>query len=220
MALYLALVAATLIIGLGAQGYVKHQINKYTRVPSLTNLTGYQVAVGMLNYYGVQGVEVKPGAQGEDFFDPRTNSITLDPEAFYGTSITAAATACHEVGHACQYAQGYTPMKVRGAMVPTVNFVSNTWIFLLLIGVVLNLMGLVQLAILFYACVVLFQVVTLPVEFNASKRALAYLKAWNLPAKEQAGAASVLRACAFTYVAAALVSILQLLYLLFINRED
>lgn len=220
MGLYLALVVVTLVIGLGAQGYVNHQIKKYTYVPSATRLTGYQMAAGMLNYYGIQNVAVQVGGKGQDFFDPRTNSITLDPDAYYGTSVTAAATACHEVGHACQYAQGYVPMKVRGAMVPVVNFASNAWIFILIIGVMLNMVGLVQLAIAFYAAAVLFQIVTLPVEFNASSRALTYLKAFGLPAQEQAGAANVLRACALTYVAAALVSVLQLLYLLAVNRDE
>ena len=105
-------------------------------------------------------------------------------------------------------------------MVPVVNFASNAWIFILIIGVMLNMVGLVQLAIAFYAAAVLFQIVTLPVEFNASSRALTYLKAFGLPAQEQAGAANVLRACALTYVAAALVSVLQLLYLLAVNRDE
>ena len=126
---------------------------------------------------------------------------------------------CHEVGHACQYAQGYVPIKIRGAMVPVVNFASNTWIFLLLIGIFLNIAGLVDLAIIFYAFAVLFQLVTLPVEFNASHRALAYMETTGLPGAERTGAWNVLRACALTYVAAALVSVLQLLYLLG-SREE
>ena len=217
---YLLLIVVTVVIGAFAQWRVNHQIKKYSHVPNSSRMTGYQVAVGMLNYYGVQGVEVRMGGHDQNFFNPKDNSITLDPQSFNGSSITATATACHEVGHACQYAQGYAPMKVRGAMVPVVNFATNAWFILLLIGIFLNLAGLVTLAIIFYAFAVLFQIVTLPVEFDASHRALTYMKATGIPGGEQAGAWSVLRACAFTYVAAALVSVLQLLYYLNIFNEE
>ena len=217
---YLLLIVVTVAIGAFAQWRVNHQIKKYSHVPNSTRMTGYQVAVGMLNYYGVQGVEVRMGGHEQNFFNPKDNSITLDPQSFNGTSITATATACHEVGHACQYAQGYVPMKMRGAMVPVVNFATNAWFILLLIGIFLNLAGLVTLAIIFYAFAVLFQIVTLPVEFDASHRALTYMKDTGIPGGEQAGAWSVLRACAFTYVAAALVSVLQLLYYLNIFNEE
>jgi Zn-dependent membrane protease YugP len=211
---YLLLILVTLAIGFGAQGYVRRQLSKYSHVPNSSNLTGRDVAVGMLNYYGVQGVEVRMGREGEDFFNPKDNSISLGPDSYNGRSITATATACHEVGHACQYAQGYTPMKVRSALVPAVNLASNAWVFILLAGIILNVVGLVDLAIILYAVAVLFQIVTLPVEFNASRRAMAYMQSTGIPGGEQAGAWNVLRACALTYVAAALVSILQLLYLL------
>jgi hypothetical protein len=216
---YLLLIVVTMAIGLGAQAYVNHQIKKYSHVPISTNLTGRDAALGMLNYYGVSGVVVRMGSHGENFFNPKDNSITLDPESFNGRSITATATACHEVGHACQYAQGYTPMKVRSALVPVVNFASNTWIIILFAGIFLNLVGLVELAIILYAVAVLFQIVTLPVEFNASKRALEYMGSTGLPSGERAGSWNVLRACALTYVAAALVSVLQLLYLLAARDE-
>lgn len=211
---YLLLILVTLAIGFGAQAYVHCQLNKYSHVPNSSNLTGRDVALGMLQYYGIQGVEVRMGREGEDFFNPKDNSITLGPDSYNGRSITATATACHEVGHACQFAQDYKPMKVRSALVPAVNLASNAWIFILLAGIILNVVGLVDLAIILYAVAVLFQIVTLPVEFDASKRAMAYMSSTGIPGGEQAGAWSVLRACAFTYVAAALVSILQLLYLL------
>ncbi|MEG2531881.1 MAG: zinc metallopeptidase, partial [Gordonibacter sp.] len=118
-----------------------------------------------------------------------------------------------------QYAQNYAPMKIRGALVPVVNLASNAWIFLLMLGIFMNIAGLTTLAIVMYAAVVIFQLVTLPVEFNASKRAMVYMDTVALPQSEQGGAFSVLRACAFTYVAAALTSILQLLWLLGQNRE-
>ena len=216
---YWLLIIVTLAIGGAATWYVNSQLKKYARVPISTGLTGADVARGMLSYYGISGVEVRRGAPGQDFFDPRTNSVTLGPDSYDGRSITATATACHEVGHAYQYAQGYAPMKVRGALVPVVNLASNAWMLLLLMGIILNIAGLTTLAIVMYAAVVLFQLVTLPVEFDASKRAMVYMSSIALPQAEQAGSFNVLRACALTYVAAALTSILQLLWLLTQRRD-
>lgn len=216
---YLLLVVVTLIIGLGAQGYVNSKLKKYSHVPSANGMTGAQMAQQMLSYYGITNVEIRRGGPGQDFFDPRTNSVTLSPEAFGASSVTATATACHEVGHACQFATGYTPMKVRSAIVPVANAASNAWIFLLMIGIFMNLAGLITAAIIMYAAVVLFQIVTLPVELNASRRAMAYMGSIGLPPAEQKGSFDVLRACAFTYLAAALTSILQLLWLLGQQRD-
>lgn len=216
---YLLLIVVTLVIGLGATAYVNGRLKKYSHVPNSLGITGAQAAQQMLSYYGIGTVSVHRGGEGQDFFDPRTNSVTLSPESFDGRSVTALATACHEVGHACQYAQDYTPMKVRGAIVPAVNLASNAWIFLLMLGIFMNIAGLTTLAIVMYAVVVLFQLVTLPVEFNASRRAMVYMDTIGLPQSEQRGSFDVLRACALTYVAAALTSILQLLWLLGQNRD-
>lgn len=217
---YLSLIILTLVIGCISTAWVNSSLKRYSRVPASNGLTGAQTARQMLSYYGIQGVEVRRGGNGQDFFDPRSNSVTLSPESFDGRSITALATACHEVGHAYQYAEGYTPMKVRSAMVPVVNMASNAWMFILLVGIFLNLAGLVDLAIILYAFAVLFQVVTLPVEFNASRRAMTYMGATGISQQERDGSWKVLRACAFTYVAAALTSILQLLWLLGVHRGD
>ena len=211
---YLLLILVTTIIGVAAQSYVNRQLKKYSNVGCSLRWSGVQAGQMMLAANGVSGVPFRQGGQNQDHFDPRDNSITLDPHAYSYTSITAVATACHEVGHACQYAQGYTPMKIRSAMVPVVNFASQSWMILLLAGIFLNLVGLIDVAIALYAFAVIFQLVTLPVEFNASGRALRYLKGIGLPEAERDGAASVLRACALTYVAAALMSILQLLWLI------
>lgn len=216
---YLLLIVATLAIGGLATWYVNSQLKKYMQVPISTGLTGAEAARQMLRYYGISGVEVHRGGPGQDFFDPRTNTVTLSPDAYEGRSITSTATACHEVGHAYQYAQGYAPMKIRGALVPVVNLASNAWIFLLMLGIFMNIAGLTTLAIIMYAAVVLFQLITLPVEFDASKRAMVYMGSTNLPQSEQSGSFSVLRACALTYVAAALTSILQLLWLLGQRRD-
>ncbi len=216
---YLSLIIITLIIGMGATGYVNHQLKRYSQVPVTNGLTGVEAAYQMLRYYGIANVPVQRGREGQDFFDPRTNSITLSPSAFSARSITALATACHEVGHACQYAMGYTPMKVRGAIVPVANIASNAWVFLLIIGIAMNIAQLYTAAAIMYAAVVLFQLVTLPVEFNASNRALAYMSQTGIAAAEQKGAKRVLTACALTYVAAALTSVLQLLWILGAQRD-
>lgn len=211
---YLALVAVTLVIGVAASWWVNRQLKHYSHVSVANGLTGAEVARRMLSYYGVHGVQVNQGGHGQDFFDPRTNSVTLSPSAYHGRTVTALATACHEVGHAHQYAQGYAPMKIRGSLVPAVNMASNAWIFLLMLGIMFQLAELTTLAIVMYAVVVLFQLVTLPVEFDASKRAMTYMNTIALPVAEREGSAKVLRACALTYVAAALTSVLQLLWLL------
>lgn len=211
---YLLLIVVSLIIGGTVQWYCRHQINKYQQVPLSTGLTGAQSAQQMLDYYGVTTVPIRPGGADEDYFDPRSNSITLDADAYRSATITSVATACHEVGHACQFAQGYLPMRVRSALVPLVNFTQQTWMIILLVGVFLNVIGLVNLAIIFYAVAVVFSLVTLPVEFDASHRALTYMKETGILEAERQGAWSVLVACALTYVASTLISVLNLLYLL------
>lgn len=216
---YLMFIIIPLVLGIACQFYVNHMLHKYQKEPISNGLTGAECARQMLQYYGITNVTINRGGPDQDFFDPRTNSVTLSPEAYDGRSITATATACHEVGHACQYATGYAPMKVRGAIVPVVNAASNAWIFLLLIGIFLQMTGLVYAAIIMYAVVVVFQLVTLPVELNASRRAMAYMGEIGLPAQERKGAFSVLKACAYTYLIAALTSILQLLWLLSQSRD-
>ncbi|MBR5260173.1 MAG: zinc metallopeptidase [Eggerthellaceae bacterium] len=216
---YFSFIILTLAIGMFASWWVNHALKKYSRVSNSTGLTGAECARQMLSYYGIHNVAVHRGGHGQDFFDPRTNSVTLSPEAYDGRTITATATACHEVGHACQFAQGYAPMKIRGSLVPAVNLASNAWMFLLLAGIFLNIAGLTTLAIVMYAAVVVFQLVTLPVEFNASNRAMAYMGQIGLSQAERSGSWKVLRACAFTYVAAALTSILQLVWLLGMREE-
>ena len=216
---YLMLIVLTMAIGFGAQFWVNNRLKKYQSVPVANGMTGADAARQMLDYYNIQGVQIRQGSEGQDFFNPTDNSVTLSPSAYSGRSVTALATACHECGHAYQYASNYTPMRIRTAIVPAVNLASNAWVFILMIGIALNLAGLVNLAIIAYAVVVLFSLVTLPVEFDASLRGLRYMQTIGLPTGEIAGSRSVLTACALTYVASALTSILQLLYLLGQRQE-
>ena len=216
---YAFLIIVTLVIGCFVTWDVNHQLKKYAQVSISNGMTGSQAANTMLHHYGIYNVTVKMGHEGQDHFDPRDNSISLSPSVYNGRTITATATACHEAGHACQYAQNYAPMKVRGALVPVASLASNAWIFLLLAGIFLAWNNLVLAAIILYACVVLFELVTLPVEFNASNRAKTYMQLAGYQGADISGSSAVLRSCAMTYVAAALTSILQLLWLLGQNRN-
>lgn len=216
---YLFVIVITMLIGAGAQIYVNRTIKKYSSVPSTSGWSGVQAANAMMARYGIGQLPVHQGHENQDHFDPTTNSITLDPHAYGASSVTAIATACHEVGHACQYAQGFTMMRVRSALVPIVNFTQRTWILLILAGIFFQLTGLAWLGIAFYACAVLFHVVTLPVEFDASRRGLAYIRETGVLQGDAIGAERVLRACALTYVAAALISVIELMYWLQFVRE-
>ncbi len=217
---YWGIIIITLIMGLGTQAYINSQYKKWLKVPISTGLTGAQAARGMLDANGLQNVQIDMiGGKLSDNYDPRSNVLHLSEAVYKGFSVASTAIACHEAGHAVQHARGYVPAKVRMAIVPVVSFASNVWIFLLLIGFFLNMMGLVWLAIGMYAFAVLFQVVTLPVEFNASSNAMACVNAMAIPQIESAGARSVLTAAALTYVAAALSSILQLLYFIGMARD-
>lgn len=222
MGLYIAVMVLTLIIGGGAQWYVTTQLHKYQKIPCSWNITGSQMARKMSIDKGISNVDVQRGGASQDFFDPRTNSVTLDPDAYGTTSITAVATAVHEMGHACQHAEGYGFMKFRSALVPVVNFCSNAWIVIFMIGLFAGAMGgvFIKIAIVMFAATLLFQLVTLPVEFDASRRGLQYLKASGMNGAELSGASNVLRACAFTYVAAALTSLLQLIYMVLSTRSE
>lgn len=201
-----------MIIGGLSTWYVNSSLKKYRDVPTSMGLTGFQIAKNMMKHYGIGDLPVKKGRANRNHFNPRKNSITLDPHAYGSSSVTAIATACHEVGHACQFAQGYLPMKIRSALVPVVEFTQGSWFIILVIGVLLNVVGLIDLALAFYAVSLVFHIVTLPVEFNASRRALDYMTEIGVLEEEKAGARSVLRACALTYVAVALMSAIYLLY--------
>ncbi|EJZ84019.1 zinc metallopeptidase [Slackia piriformis] len=223
MGLYFGVMILTLIIGGGAQLYVTSQLRKYSHVPSSYGVTGAEMARRMSVDKGISHVGILRGGPNQDFFDPRSNSVTLGTEAYGQYSITAIATAVHEMGHASQYAEGYAFMKFRSALVPVVNFCSNAWMIIFMLGLLMGAAGgttLMKVGIIMFAAVLLFQLVTLPVEFDASRRGLAYLQATGMNQAELSGAYSVLRACALTYVAAALTALLQLLYMVLSTRSE
>lgn len=211
---YYAVVLVALVLGLAAQAYIKRTYAAWSQVPAGVRGTGADVARGMLSASGASGVGIgRVGGSLTDHYDPRDNMLHLSDDNYHGASVASVAVACHEAGHAVQAAEGYLPYRLRSALVPVVSLAERSWVLVLLGGVFLRMAGLVQLAIALYALSVLFQLVTLPVEVDASRRAIAYLSSHG-SGLDESGARKVLTAAALTYVAAALSSLLQLVYLL------
>ena len=217
---YLLLVVVSLILGVATQSYINSTYRTWSRVPSDGD-TGADVARRMLDANGCSkvGIRSTPGTL-TDHYDPRDNNLYLSAANLSGGSVASVAVACHEAGHAAQREHGYAMMKVRTALVPVVNFAQNAWMLVFIMGVFMNLAGLTTLAIFLFGFSVLFQLVTLPVEFDASRRAVAYIRESGMSEVNVRGAKKVLTAAALTYVAAALTSIMQLLYLLSRTNRD
>lgn len=213
--IYFALI---IIIPLWAQMKVKSAYKKYSKVAASSGMTGAQVARKILDDNGLYhvGVEETPGMLS-DHYDPRSKTVRLSTNNYYGNSIAGAAVAAHEVGHAIQDQQEYAFLRFRHALVPVANIGSNfSWI-LILIGFFASMSGLVLLGIVFMAAAVLFQIVTLPVEFDASNRAMnEIISAGVIRNDEERETRKVLNAAALTYVAAALVAVLELVRLILI----
>jgi hypothetical protein len=217
---FLILIPA-LIISAIAQFKIKSTYNKYEKIYSQKGITGFEVANAILrenNLNDVKVVETK--GKLSDHYDPRSNIIRLSRDVYSGSSIASCSIAAHEVGHAIQHANNYFPITVRDALVPVASFGSKSvWIFVML-GIFLSMPSLVQIGVFLFAGIVLFQIVTLPVEFNASRRALSNLEGFNmLTSEEMKGAKKMLRAAAFTYIAATLVAISQLIRLLALSNR-
>lgn len=205
-----------MVIGFWAQHRVKTTFARNLEVPVANGMTGAQVARRILDANGLNEVPVEetPGSLS-DHYDPRSKSIHLSPEVFRGVSIASTAVGAHEVGHAIQHAQAYAFFRFRSAMFPAVQFASNIWMLFLIGGIFLNILGFIYVAVALYSIAVLFTIVTLPVEFDASSRAKRQLGDLGLvAATEGAGVKSVLKAAAWTYVAGALAAVAMLLYYL------
>lgn len=219
---YLIFILPALLLSLYAQAKVKGTYAKYGKVYNQKGLTGAMAARMILDQNGLQHVKIEHIAGNlTDHFDPRTNVVRLSDSVYGSGSVAAVGVAAHECGHAVQYAQSYTPMKIRGAIIPITNIGSTLSIPLFFLGLLFSIPSLVLLGIGLFALVAVFQLVTLPVEFNASSRALKTLEASHyLSAEELGGAKRVLSAAAMTYVAALIMSIAQLLRLIFIARRN
>lgn len=222
----LILLVPAIILGIYAQYKVRSSFNHYSRIPSARGLTGAQGARIVLDSAGLTDVGIQVGGGTlSDHYDPRTRILSLSPAVGNSTSLAALGVAAHEAGHAIQHARGYAPFRLRSAMVPVANIGSNLGIILVIVGLVFASYGgnslIMNIGIVLYAGAVLFTLVTLPVEFNASRHAMTELQNRSiLVADELTGARKVLSAAALTYVAAALSAVLTLLRLILISRRS
>ena len=225
---YVYLVLPCLLLSLWASAHVNSTFKKYSAQYSRRGITGADAAARVLAANGVRGVRIEHiSGDLNDHYDPRTNVIRLSDNVYGSTSTAAIGVACHEAGHAVQYAQGYAPIKLRAAVIPLTNFGSKLAMPLILIGLLFSSLGrlsnfFIYLGIACFGLSLVFQLVTLPVEFNASRRALdAIAQTGILSEDEQVGARKTLTAAALTYVAATAAALAQLLRLLvlFGNRN-
>ena len=221
---YIVLVVPVLILSLIIQAVMKSTYRKYSAVRAHAGCTGAEMARRVLKENGIYEVNVVP-IEGElsDHYDPRSRVIRLSGNVYNGSSVAALGVACHEAGHAVQHAKGYLPIKIRNAILPVCNLGSKLGIPLAVAGLIFGADLLVNVGLLLYSLVVIFQLATLPVEFNASRRAIRVIDDTGmLSGEELPGARSVLRAAAMTYVAALVVSLANLLRLLaiFAGRRD
>lgn len=218
------LIIAAFALTIWAQFRVKGTFKKWAQVPAGSGLTGYQAARRMLDNNGLHDVPIEPvpGAL-TDHYDPINRVVRLSEPVYYENSISAVSVACHEVGHAIQHSVSYPFLVARHKIFPVVNFASGIAPFLLIAGFLFNQFGLIGLGIVFFSVAVAFQLITLPVEFNASNRARDLMISEGfITNDEERGVAKVLNAAALTYVAAALLSLLELIrYIMMFtqNRE-
>ena len=204
-----------------AQMRVRSAFKKYSRVPATAGISGAETARRILNEQGIYDVAVEEtGGALSDHYDPRSKVVHLSSENFHGHSLAGLAVAAHEVGHAMQHAQGYLPLNFRHAILPVANLGSKVAMPLILAGMIFGATGLLDIGILFFAGAVLFQLVTLPVEFNASSRAMAILAQGYIAGDEVRPAKKVLNAAAMTYVAATATAVMQLVHLLLLRGSD
>ncbi len=229
--LYVVLVLPFVLLSLWASANVNSTFKRYANQYSIRRITGAEAAQRVLAANGVSGVRIeRVGGNLTDHFDPKTNVIRLSDSVYGSTSTAAIGVACHEAGHAVQYAQNYGPIKLRAAVIPATNIGSRLAMPLILLGIVFSAFGemsyaLVYLGIACFGLSLVFQLITLPVEFNASRRAMHAIHSANiLTDEEQRGARKTLTAAALTYVAATALALAQLLRLIAIfggrRRDD
>lgn len=212
---YFILVVPALLIAVWAQVKVKSTFNKYSKIGTMSGMTGRDACIAIQNYNGLSlPVESVAGSM-TDHYDPRTNVIRLSETVGPVKSIAAIGVAAHETGHAIQYAQGYGPIKIRSVILPTTQFASTLAPYLVMAGLIFGFLDLAYVGVAFFGLAMVFQLITLPVEFNASHRAIQALEAQGILSEEElSGAKKVLTAAAMTYVAALLTSLMNFIYLL------
>lgn len=216
---FIILIAA-MLFGMFAQSRVSSTYQRFLRVPTNGGYTGYQVARTMLDANGLSNVPIERVAgQLTDHYDPRGDVLRLSDAVYNGTSVASVSIAAHEVGHAVQDAEGFGALRIRNLLAPVVMFSSNLVWILILLGIFLQMTSLFDLGLILFGVIVVFQLITLPVEFNASSRAMAALEQGFIDRDEAAGAKQVLNAAAMTYVAATLVSIANLMRFFSMRRR-
>ena len=215
------LMLVAVVISGFAQARISSTFGKYNKVRSRRNKSAYDTARYILDYNGLKNVRIEKVAGNlTDHYDPRNKVLRLSDTTYNSTSVAALGVAAHEAGHAIQDQVGYVPLRIRGALVPVASFGSSFSFILIFAGLMMEAFNLIDIGIILFSAAVLFQIVTLPVEFNASSRALAALEGSGiLEADEIPPTKKVLDAAALTYVAAALVSILQLVRLILIRNS-
>lgn len=223
---YFLLVLPAVLFAMWAQYRVQSTYSRYSRLDSFGNISGADAARRILDSQGLFNVKVEkaPGGKLSDHYDPRTRVVRLSNEVYGGTSVAALGVAAHETGHAIQHAVNYSPLHLRNAIIPITQIGSMLALPLVILGLVINFTGLIYVGIAAFGLAALFQLITLPVEFNASRRAISVLSSMNiLNSEELSGARRVLSAAALTYVAALAVSLAQLLRLVLLfggRRRD
>ena len=218
---YMVMILPALLLALYAQFKVKTTFARFSSVRASGGQSADSVSRMLLDRFGLRGVNIeRVSGNLTDHYDPRSKTLRLSDSVGGSSSIAAIGVAAHEVGHAVQDLKGYVPLKIRNSLVPMAGLGSNLGILLFILGLPMGMGFMVTLGIVLFSCAVLFQIVTLPVEFDASRRALALLsETGTLSPAELSGAKSVLSAAALTYVAATVMAVLQLLYLLSRSRN-
>jgi Zn-dependent membrane protease YugP len=215
--LYMVVMVVGMVLSFGAQMWVKSATSRWDKVALQRHMTGADIASAILRARGIRDVNIEMvGGVLSDHYDPRSKTLRLSQGVYAGRSVTAAGIAAHEVGHAIQHADKYAFMSVRQALVPVANIGTSIGVWMVMIGAMIGALGIAKLGVFIFGGFVLFTVITLPVEIDASVRARKLLLANNIVTGEEArGVSAVLMAAAATYLAAALQSIMQLLYFAF-----
>ena len=223
--LYFVIVGPALLFAIGAQIKVKTNFNKYSRVMSSRGLTGANAAMQVLSYYGIHDVQIeRVSGKLSDHYDPKSKKIRLSSDIYKGDTIAAASVAAHECGHAIQHKENYTFLKIRSSLVPVVNFSTKIGYVAVMIGLLCSSYKIAVIGLILLLAMLLFQIITLPVEFNASNRAKKQLIDLNIiDTYELQDSKTMLNAAALTYVASLITTLLQILRLAMIvlgRRDD
>jgi Zn-dependent membrane protease YugP len=219
--LFIITAVVPLLFGLWAQLKVKRTFAKYSQVAPRNGMSGAEAAAAVLRSSGLPNLAIRPVAgRLTDHYDPRNRTLNLSADVGQASSLAALGVAAHEAGHAIQDARRYAPMRIRQALVPAATIGQSLWFIPVVLGLILGLTGLVTIGLVLFAAIVLFQLVTLPVEFDASKRALVALEGQGLLAADEVpGARAVLNAAALTYIAGFVAALGQLVYFFLLSRD-